>query len=107
MTYKKEEVEKKVPVIVGVKCDSCKKEEEALDVPRSWCDISAMHHEWGNDSFESSQDYHACSPECYFEILMTINKEFKNRHTTEIRTEMGKEFMDDLIEYAKYNSENS
>ena len=55
-------------VVVAKKCDVCWKE-----IPKSECvygrehpffSITTHHNDWGNDSIDSYEHFHACSVEC-------------------------------------------
>ena len=41
-------------------CDVCKKEIES----NSFWQLTTHHHDWGNDSIDSYEDFDVCSEEC-------------------------------------------
>lgn len=56
-------------VIIGRKCDICKREITPNPLNFSSKEynyflITTHHNDWGNDSCDSYEEYDACSPEC-------------------------------------------
>lgn len=71
-------------VIIKYKCDSCKKEIDTNYLPDTWFKFCSFHHEWGNDSCDSFETYHVCSPKCYFELIEKQIIENKNYESFKI-----------------------
>lgn len=75
-----------VPVIqektTGIKCDSCLK----IYPPGSGLFYFNSHHnDWGHDSIDSYDYYHACSVDCYTKLLGVCLDELEsNSRTAEI-----------------------
>lgn len=82
-------------VVVAKKCDVCQKEIEPTPLPPvgykeniPFFEITTGHHDWGNDSIDSVEIKHACSPECLMEFVgKYINVNFKGIHTDYINIE--------------------
>lgn len=55
------EVTEKVLVGKTLYCDICKKE---IKKGREYWEVTTGHHDWGNDSFESIEDFDVCSDVC-------------------------------------------
>ena len=71
ITEKKEVIKKQIErVIVGAKCDLCKKPIEKIDCHNyNYFVVHTWHNDWGNDSVDSHQYQDACSPECVMKML--------------------------------------
>ena len=81
-------------VVVGKKCDICFK-----DIPPTsrsiyrrtthpYFDITTHHSDWGNDSCDSYEYFHACSPACALKFATEyLNKDFNGCHSREIEIE--------------------
>lgn len=77
-TYEVIEVKKKYNV-KGVECDDCKKMVYPAEDPRQYDNsryfvVTTGHHEWGNDSIDSVEQYDIC-PGC---ITGFVDRYFKN-----------------------------
>lgn len=77
-----EEIEHTVTEECAVKafCDVCETEIKEK-VP--YFDITTGHHDWGNDSHESREEYQVCSEEC----LQQLVDSYKSRTERRINTE--------------------
>lgn len=67
--YKKLQQVKVREVVVGKKCDVCHENIPPTERGYSrksfpYYNITTHHSDWGNDSVDSFEYYHACSPEC-------------------------------------------
>ncbi len=92
-TIKKEIVQETEAFI----CDNCGKEHKGKGLPKDWLEFSHQHSDWGNDSWESRQENHVCSPKCFKEkAIWVLNRE--DYPSLEFDMEMSKEFMKRLIE---------
>lgn len=84
-------------VVVGKKCDVCFKDipPTKRGFPRKnvpYYEITTHHNDWGNDSVDSYEHYHACSPECALKFAGEyINDNFEgcNSQTIEIEHKGG------------------
>lgn len=80
-------------VVVGKKCDVCFKDipPTSDSFPRtnhSYFNITTHHHDWGNDSCESFEYFHACSPACALKFATEyLNKDFDGHNSREIEIE--------------------
>jgi len=97
---RRERVTELKQITIGHKCDICKKQHDGKDYPDSWHYFSHEHQAWGNDSFESSEWFLVCSPECYFKQLKKSFKEMNQSHGTEIDDKTS-DFVKSLLEYIK------
>ena len=87
-------------VIIGHKCDICKKQHDGDDYPDSWHYFHHQHEAWGNDSCDSAEWFLVCSPECYFKQLVKSLKKVGGNYGAEI-DEKTKDFVIHLLEYIK------
>ena len=80
-------------VVVGKKCDVCFKDipPTSREFPRTshpYFDITTHHHDWGNDSVDSFEYFHACSPKCALKFVDEyLNDDFEGHHSREIEIE--------------------
>lgn len=68
-------------------CDNCKKEVSTNTLPNDWHEFTSGHDEWGNDSVDSIESYHVCSPACYFGVLAELarlNRNYKSFEANDI-----------------------
>ena len=96
-SYEKVKTECYTAVIKSVTCDGCGKTENKL--PDSWHEFSGHHHGWGNDSIESYEYFHACSPACYLKALKKAFSEFEEYKSAEIDS-FAYDFVKGLVELA-------
>lgn len=98
--YKKEtkEVKEQRQVIVAVICDNCGKEHKGSKMPKEWHSFYGSHHEWGNDSVDSVEDYMVCSPKCYKEKMTEAVNHFDGYDSAEIDG-MAIQFAKNLVEF--------
>ena len=59
--YEKKEVKIIEEVQSAIICDGCNKE---IDPKQGYFHVCTSHHDWGNDSFDSLEQYDFCSPAC-------------------------------------------
>ena len=93
------EVTEKRSVIVAAICDNCGKENKGSKQPDDWHSFEGHHNSWGNDSIDSYENYLACSPECYIELLKKAFKNFHEYSTAEING-MKIGFVKKLLEFS-------
>lgn len=55
----------KQEVTAGYRCDVCEREADPVTFDREWFGFNHLHHAWGNDSIDSVERFHVCSPECF------------------------------------------
>ena len=72
----KEKVVVEREIIKGVECDVCKRK-----IDRTYWKLSTHHHDWGNDSIESYEDFDLCSPECINVKLNEYYEKCKRSYT--------------------------
>lgn len=79
--YKDKKIIQIDEVEVGIKCDRCKKIIKNEDdynrkylQGKHYYEVTTHHHDWGNDSIDSYEDYDFCNEKCLFEFL----KEYYN-----------------------------
>ena len=77
-------------VVVGKKCDVCFTDipPTGRSFPRTnhpYFDITTHHSDWGNDSCESYEHFHACSPACALKFATEyLNNDFDGHNSREI-----------------------
>lgn len=77
--YEKKEhtIIKETPV--KVICDICWKEVD----PNNWFRITTSHHDWGNDSIDSYEQFDACSHKCAISFVNDYLREaYENEYNT-------------------------
>ena len=92
------EVKSTKKVVVSVVCDNCGKENKGDRIPKDWHSYCSQHYEWGNDSFESVENYHVCSAECYIESLKNSFEDLKDYKSAEIGN-MNIQFVEKLVNF--------
>ena len=60
-------------LVIGKKCDVCGREipPTSRTFPRKeipFFDVTTYHNDWGNDSVDSYEYFHACSPDCVMKM---------------------------------------
>ena len=53
--------------VIGITCDKCLKEIQGV-----YYEVTTHHSDWGNDSWESCEEYDFCSMDC----LLTHQKDY-------------------------------
>ena len=77
-------------VVVGKKCDVCFKDIPPTSrkfprVSHPYFGITTHHSDWGNDSVDSFEYFHACSPACALKLATEyLNEDFDGHHSREI-----------------------
>ena len=80
-------------VVIGKRCDICFKDipPTSKSFPRTnhpYFDITTHHRDWGNDSCDSYEYFHACSPACALKFATEyLNEDFDGHHSREIEIE--------------------
>ena len=83
-------------LVVGKICDICRKEIMPTSVSPRGCslhntpffEITTGHHDWGNDSVDSIEIKHACSPECLMKFVgKYVTRDFAGYNTDYIDIE--------------------
>ena len=79
-------------VVVGKTCDVCSKDipPTSREFPRTmhpYYRISTHHNDWGNDSVDSYEYFHACSPACAMKFTEEYLKDFDKQHSRCIEIE--------------------
>ncbi len=80
-------------LVVGKKCDICGKDipPTSRTFPRTtvpYFDITTHHNDWGNDSVDSYERFHACSPACALKLASEyLNEDFEGHHSRTIEIE--------------------
>lgn len=75
------EVTEKVLVGKTMYCDVCKKE---IEKGNGYWEVVTGHHDWGNDSCESIEDFDVCSDVCLMMKLGEyIDRSGKDEYNTE------------------------
>lgn len=93
-------------VTTGYRCDNCGKETKADRLPDEWHNFSSHHNEWGNDSCDSYEYYHVCSPKCYIEKLTdVVENELDDRYDAQVDY-LEIQFARTLVEYFKSVGKN-
>ena len=64
---RKAEIVKNTFVNIGYKCDICGVKTDEVSLPDTWHELTHSHSAWGNDSCDSVENFHVCSPICYVE----------------------------------------
>ena len=89
-------------VIIGYKCDICKKYHSKgkplNEYPDNWHYFNHRHEGWDNDSIDSVEWFLVCSPECYFKQLKKSLKIVGEYHGAEI-DDKEPSFIKDLLKY--------
>lgn len=75
---------KQVPkeVTTGYKCDICGAKHDGDGYPKEWAMFTHQHHGWGNDSFESYEQFDLCSIPCFREQLKLSLHAMRNDQNT-------------------------
>lgn len=84
-------------ITVGLECDICGATTDDED-DSQWTDVSHSHSNWGNDSCESFQTFHICSPQCYIAQLVNSVRSLEYRDSGEINN-MPLKFVVNLLRY--------
>ena len=86
-------------VTFGYICDNCNIEIRSASLLDGWHQFTSKHNECGNDSHESTQHYHVCSPKCYFEMIKSIlESELQERKDGEIDNK-NLQFVREVVRY--------
>jgi len=80
--YENKEIQVIKEVLVKTICDICGKE-----VPLNHYEVTTGHHDWGNDSIESIENFDICSDECLKEQFNIYLKSRYRRKFIEIEHE--------------------
>lgn len=83
-------------VVIGHKCDACGVSADGM--PDTWLGFNHHHHGWGNNSCDSYEYFHVCSPECFLVQLKKSVDELKNERTGEV-ADMPVLFAESLIKF--------
>lgn len=83
-------------VRIGYKCDSCGMEANG-SLPSNWHSFSSSHSSWGNDSHESMEWFHVCSPACFKRIVEKEVSRLDGEISPEI-SEMSLPFIKSLLQ---------
>lgn len=75
MTQRWAETMVKKYAVVSTRCDNCHK--TASGDPDDWVELSWGHNDWGNDSVESGDRWHACSPPCLMALFKRVAEEYE------------------------------
>ena len=97
---RKKEIVKNTFVNIGYECDVCGNKTDKVSLPDSWHEYTHSHNGWGNDSCDSVETFHVCSPKCYVEQLKKSAKEVGNYRGSEIGEFTG-EFTIELLKLFK------
>lgn len=75
-------------VVVGKMCDVCHKDipptERFSSKTFPYYEITTHHSDWGNDSCESFNYYHACSPECAMKFAAKYIKDSYDQRNSNV-----------------------
>jgi len=97
---RRKEIVKNTLVSVGYKCDICGVTTDIVSLPDTWHELTHSHNGWGNDSCDSVETFHLCSPKCYIEQVKSSVKEVGNHQGAEIGEFTG-EFIIELLKFFK------
>ena len=96
----KKEIVKNIFVSIGYECDICGVKTDKVSLPDTWHELTHSHNGWGNDSCDSVETFHVCSPSCYVEQVKSSIREVGGYSDSEIGEFTG-EFMIELVKLFK------
>lgn len=94
-TYEPQTVVQNVKVLETCTCDVCGKKIFIFRPNHSpryaqYYYVTTGHHDWGNDSVDSMNNYEACSPECVNEL---VNLYYKRSHAGDTQSRHNSEYI--------------